>query len=162
MGAQLRGAARVIAVDLDDQRLAAAAARGCDTINPDKDDLAERVLNHTDGLGADCSIEAVGSADLITAAAAVTRHGGRVAVIGVLTEPVASLPWMLFFMKNLTLRTGLVNPQNYIPKLMALIEQGRLDPTVIISHRLPLSEGARGYEIFANHEERALKVVLAP
>jgi threonine dehydrogenase-like Zn-dependent dehydrogenase len=65
-------------------------------------------------------------------------------------------------MKNLSLRTGLVNPQNFIPRLMPLIEQGRLDPTVIISHRLPLSEGAHGYEIFAGHKENALKVVLTP
>ncbi len=85
-----------------------------------------------------------------------------IAVIGVLSEPVANLPWMLFFLKNLTLRTGLVNPQNYVPKLMALIEQGRLDPTLIIIHRLPLSVGARCYEIFAYHRERALKVVLTP
>ena len=83
-------------------------------------------------------------------------------MVGVLTEPMSSHPWMLFFMKNLTLRAGLVNPQIYIPKLMRLIEQGRIDPTVIISHRLPLSDGARGYEIFAEHKERALKVVLTP
>jgi len=162
MSAYLRGAARVIAVDLDDERLELAAKRGCDTVNPDKANLGELVLEWTSGMGADCAIEAVGSADLITQAAAVTRAGGRVAVIGVLTEPMANLPWMLFFMKNLTLRTGLVNPQNYIPKLMALIEQGRLDPTAIISHRLPLADGARGYEIFSEHKERALKVVMTP
>ncbi len=162
MSAHLRGAARVVAVDLDDERLELAAKRGCDTVNPDKANLGELVLEWTNGVGADCAIEAVGRADLITQAAAVTRAGGRVAVIGVLTEPMASLPWMLFFMKNLTLRTGLVNPQNYIPKLMALIEQGRLDPTAIISHRLPLSDGARGYDIFAGHKERALKVVMTP
>lgn len=162
MSARLRGAARVIAVDLDDERLELAAKRGCDTVNPQKADLGEQVLEWTGGLGADCAIEAVGRADLITQAATLTRAGGRVAVIGVLTEPMASLPWMLFFMKNLTLRTGLVNPQNYVPKLMALIEQGRLDPTVIISHRLPLSDGPHGYEIFSEHKERALKVVMTP
>ena len=54
-----------------------------------------------------------------------------------------------------------MNPQNFIPKLIPLIEQGRFDPTEIISHRMPLSEGVRGYEIFARHEEKALKVVLS-
>jgi threonine dehydrogenase-like Zn-dependent dehydrogenase len=68
----------------------------------------------------------------------------------------------VLFMKNLSLRTGLVNPQVYIPRLLPLIEQGRIDPTVIISHRLALSEGPRGYEIFAGHKENALKVVLKP
>ena len=92
----------------------------------------------------------------------LARHGGRIAVIGVLTEPVATLPWFVLFMKNLSLRTGLVNPQNYIPRLLPLIETGRLDPTVIISHRLPLSDGPRGYDVFAHHKENVLKVVLQP
>ena len=158
----LRGAARVIAVDLDEGRLERARQLGCDAVNPTKTNLGERVLELTHGVGADAAIEAVGREDLITQAAMVTRPGGRVAVIGVLTAPTANLPWFLVFMKNITLRTGLVNPQNFIPKLMPLIEQGRLDPTVIISHRLPLSEGPHGYEIFAGHKENALKVVLQP
>lgn len=162
LSARLRGAARVIAVDLDDQRLEHAAKRGFVTLNPSTADLADRVLELTNGAGADSAIEAVGRADLIAQAAGVVRAGGHIAVIGVLTEPMATLPWLVFFMKNLTVRTGLVNPQVYIPKLMSLIEQGRIDPTAIISHRLPLAEGPRGYEIFAEHQERALKVVLSP
>jgi threonine dehydrogenase-like Zn-dependent dehydrogenase len=158
----LRGAARVIAVDLDEGRLERARQLGCDAVNPSKTNLGERVLELTHGVGADASIEAVGREDLILQAAMVTRPGGRVAVIGVLTAPTATLPWFLLFMKNLSVRTGLVNPQIFIPKLMPLIEQGRLDPTVIISHRLPLSEGPHGYEIFAGHKENALKVVLSP
>jgi len=162
MCALLRGAARVIAVDLDDQRLARAAKLGCETVNSSKENLGERVLEATHGLGADATIEAVGRADLITQAAMITRPGGRIAVIGVLTEATATLPWFLLFMKNLSLRTGLVNPQNFIPKLLPLIENGRLDPTVIVSHRLPLSDGPRGYDVFANHKENVLKVVLQP
>ena len=119
------------------------------------------MLELTAGVGADSVIEAVGNADLITQAAMLLRAGGKLAVIGVLTEPMLSIPWAVFFMKNLTVRTGLVNPQRTIPKLITLIEQGRLDPTEIISHRLSLSEGVRGYEIFARHEEKALKIVLS-
>jgi threonine dehydrogenase-like Zn-dependent dehydrogenase len=162
MSALLRGAARVIAVDLDDERLERARALGCETLNSSRENLGERVLELTNGLGADAAIEAVGRADLITQAAMITRHGGRIAVIGVLTEPTATLPWFLLFMKNLSLRTGLVNPQNFIPKLLPLIESGRLDPTLIITHRLPLSDGPRGYDVFAHHKENVLKVVLQP
>ncbi len=162
MSAILRGAARVIAVDLDDGRLERARQLGCDAVNPSKQNLGEKVLEWTDGLGADASIEAVGRADLITQAAMITRPGGRIAVIGVLTEPTATLPWFLMFMKNLTLKTGLVNPQNFIPRLLPLVAANRIDPTVIISHRLPLSEGPTGYEIFAGHKENVLKVVLKP
>jgi len=160
MCARLCGAARVIAVDPDEQRLELARSLGCDTLNPSKTNLAEYVLSVTGGLGADATIEAVGRGDLITQAAVLTRPGGRIAVIGVVAEPLVQLPWILFFMKNLTVRTGLVNPQVYIPRLLPLIEQGRLDPTCIITHRLPLSAGVHGYEIFAGHQENVLKVVL--
>ena len=120
----------------------------------------ERFANLETGQSA--TIDAPLVLELITQAAMVTRPGGRIAVIGVLTEATATLPWFLFFMKNLSLRTGLVNPQCCIPRLLPLIEQGRLDPRVIISHRLPLSDGPRGYDVFAHHKENVLKVVLQP
>jgi threonine dehydrogenase-like Zn-dependent dehydrogenase len=159
--AELRGAARVIAVDLDEGRLAAARARGCDTVNPASESLLERVQALTGGAGADAAIEAVGHPDLVRDAVLATRPGGRIAVVGVITQGV-ELPWPLLFLKNLTLRTGLVNPQAHVSRLLPLVASGRLDPTDIISHRLPLDEGVHGYELFAAHRDGALKVVLSP
>jgi threonine dehydrogenase-like Zn-dependent dehydrogenase len=75
---------------------------------------------------------------------------------------LARLPWFALFGKSLALRTGIVSPQNHVATLLPWIESGRLDPTAIITHRLPLSAGPRGYELFANHEDGALKVALAP
>ena len=72
------------------------------------------------------------------------------------------IEWPLFFAKNLTLRTGLVNPQVYIPRLLPWIEEGRLDPTEIISHRFSLEDGAQAYRMFAEHRDDVLKVVLEP
>ena len=115
----------------------------------------------TDGRGADCVIEAVGQSALIHKAIEVARPGARIAAIGVITGGPIELPFMEgIFAKNLTLRSGLVAPQVYVPKLLPLIERGRLDPTEIITHRMPLDDGARGYQVFANHEEDVLKVVL--
>jgi len=159
--AQLRGAARVIAVDLDASRLARAAARGCETIDPARENVAERVLAATGGRGADAVIEAVGRPELIQQALLLARAGGRIAVIGLCLAPVEIQPALLF-LRNLSLRSGLVNPQRHVPKLLAAIEAGRLDPTEIITHRLALADGVRGYELFARHEDGALKVVLAP
>ncbi len=159
--AQLRGAATVLAVDLDDARLARARERGCLTVNPASEDLGERVRELTHGEGADAVIEAVGQAALVQQAVTLVRSGGHVAVIGVLMTEL-TLPWPLLFNNNITLRTGLVSPQVYIPRLLPLIERGLLDPTEIISHRFDLDEAARGYEIFANHAEGAMKVVLRP
>ncbi|MEZ4215534.1 MAG: alcohol dehydrogenase catalytic domain-containing protein [Myxococcota bacterium] len=162
-GAQLRGASQVFAVDLDDARLARARARGCTPVNPRTQDVKETVREATRGRGADCAIEAIGLPSLVAQAIDVVRFGGRVAVIGVMPAGDVALPWTTGVMgRNLTLRSALVEPQNYVPKLLPLIEQGRLDPTEIITHRLPLADGARGYEIFAAHDEDALKVVLTP
>jgi threonine dehydrogenase-like Zn-dependent dehydrogenase len=159
--AQVRGAAQVIAVDPDPGRLARAAERGCLTVNPTKEDVAARVLELTGGAGVDSAIEAVGKAELVAQAAVVTRPGGRVAVIGVILAPF-EVAWPIFFNKNLTLRTGLVNPQVFIPHLLPLIESGRLDPSEIISHRLPLAQGREAYQLFAAHRDNVLKVVLQP
>jgi len=161
--ALIRGAACVIAVDLDEGRLAKAAARGCRPLNPTREDVSEVARELTGGRGADCAIEAVGKAELVLAAADAVRVGGRVSVVGVITGGEVSLPFMTSMTgKNLTLRSGIVNPQRYYPELMRLIRQGRLHPEEIITHRLSLADGVRGYEIFDAHEEDVLKVVLEP
>lgn len=159
--AELRGASRILAVDLDDERLARARARGYDVVNPSREDLHARVLEATGGRGADAVIEAVGRPDLVAKALEVVRHGGRVSFVGIVTEPAPFFLGLLLF-KNLTLRSGIVSPQVYWPKLLPLIERGRLDPTEIISHRLPLADGVRGYQLFDEHSDGALKVVLQP
>ena len=162
-GALLRGAACVIAVDLDDGRLAKAEARGCLPLNPRESDLGETVNQLTQGRGADCVIEAVGKPELVQQAIELCRHGGRVAVIGVIAGVDVELPFLLGMTgKNITLRSGMVNPQRYWPELLQLIRQERLKPEEIITHRLSLDEGIRGYEIFDAHEEDVLKVVLTP
>jgi threonine dehydrogenase-like Zn-dependent dehydrogenase len=159
--AELRGAARIVAVDLDDERLARARARGYDTVNPARDDVAARVLEWTGGRGADAAIEAVGKAELVAKAIEVVRHGGRVAVVGVALEP-APFSFGVLLLKHLTLRSGIVSPQAHWPKLLPLIEAGRLEPAEIVTHRLPLAEGVRGYQLFDEHRDGALKVVLRP
>ena len=80
---------------------------------------------------------------------------------GVIVAPV-ELPWALFLMRNLSLRAGLVNPQCHVGPLFSLIESGRLDPTEIITHRLPLSDGIAAYEMFAERRDDVLKVMLTP
>ena len=63
-------------------------------------------------------------------------------------------------LKNITLMSGAANIQAHMDEVIELIRHGRLDPSVIISHRLPLSEAAKGYELFDQKE--ALKVVIDP
>ena len=144
-------------------RVLVSCTIGGGPLNPSRTHLKERVLELSHGLGADCAVEAVGNAQLVRDAIDVVRPGGHVSVVGVVMEPEVQIPLLSQVMgKNLTFRSGIVNPQRYIPELMPLIESGRLDPTEIITHRMSLDEGVRGYEIFDAHEDDVLKVVLTP
>lgn len=161
--AALFGPSAIVAVDLDDERLARARERGCVSVNPTKQDLDEVVLNLSHGRGADVAIEAVGNPDLVRRCIEVVRQGGRVSVVGVITSDLVEIPIMNGIMgKNVTFRAGMVEPQKFIPRLLPMIEQGKLDPSEIITHRMPLENAVEGYRIFANHEENVLKVVLEP
>jgi len=159
--AQIRGAARVIAVDLDEARLAHARKIGCETVHPEKENLVARVLELTGGEGADSVIEAVGRPELVASSALLLRPGGIISVVGVIVASI-EIPWAVYLMRNLSLRGGLVNPQRHIPRLLPLIETGRLDPTELITHRMPLSETVAGYEMFAERRDGVLKIMLEP
>jgi alcohol dehydrogenase len=159
--AQLRGAARVVAVDPDRTRLEQARRRGCIGVDPEREDLPARVAEISGGRGADSVIEAVGHPELVATATALAGPGGRIAVAGVLVAPV-EFPWAPVFAKSLCLRSGLVSPQRRALQLLALLDSGRLDPAELVTHRLPLARASEAYEIFAGHREEVLKVLLEP
>lgn len=160
--AALFGPSAIVAVDLDDHRLERARHRGCVAVNPSRESLVDRVNELTDGRGADAAIEAVGRAELVAGALEILRPGGRISAIGVISGSI-ELPFLNgLFAKSVTLRTGIVTPQTHFTRLLPLIERGRLDPTEIITHRLPLEDGIEGYRVFAEHRDRCLKVVLQP
>ena len=89
----------------------------------------------------------------------LVRPGGRVANVGVHGHP-ATLHLEKLWIKDVTITTGLVDT-NTTPRLMQLIAEGKLDPTVFATHRFPLEETMGAYEVFANAGANdALKVVL--
>jgi len=80
-------------------------------------------------------------------------------VIGVLMGKEVPVYFMATLTgKNITLRSGIVSPQYYIPELLPMIEQGRLDSTEIIAQRISLNEGDKGYGVFDSHEQMRLKL----
>src|SRR5690606_41546629 len=66
------------------------------------------------------------------------------------------------FDKGLTFKMGQTHVQALLPELLEHIEQGRLSPDIIISHRLPLAEAASGYELFDKHQDECRKGLLLP
>jgi alcohol dehydrogenase len=151
---------RIVAIDLDDGRLERAAQFGADTtINNSREDAVARIMELTDGLGADAAVEAVGVPQTFELATELVRPGGHVANIGVHGRP-ATLHLETLWARNVTVTTGLVDTST-IPQLMRLVAQGRLDPTVFATHRFALGDTMAAYDTFADAASTgALKVVL--
>jgi alcohol dehydrogenase len=162
LSAQLFGPATVLAIDRIGYRLETARRYGAVTIDASKENVLQRVMELTDGQGPHAVIEAVGAPETVHLAFELVRVGGTVSVVGVLIQQDFAFPMGTAFMKDLTFRIGLVNVPRYIPTLLPLIRSGRLDPTALISHRLPLVDGERAYALFDRREDGCLKVALQP
>jgi alcohol dehydrogenase len=160
MTAALFTPAHIIAIDLADTRLARAREFGADiTINNGDDDALARVMELTSGLGVDVAIEAVGLPETFELCTELIRPGGRVANVGVHGNPV-TLHLETLWIRDVTLTTGLVDAVT-TPMLLRLIEGGKLDPTLFVTHRFELGEAEKAYDVFANSATtNALKVVL--
>jgi alcohol dehydrogenase len=151
---------RIVSIDLDDGRLESAKRFGATmTINNGRENAVARIMELTDGLGADVALEAVGVPDTFELATELIRPGGRVANIGVHGKP-ATLHLEKLWTRDVTITTGLVDT-NTIPQLMRLVASGRLDPSPFATHRLPLSDTMAAYDTFADAANTgALKIVL--
>jgi threonine dehydrogenase-like Zn-dependent dehydrogenase len=90
------------------------------------------------------------------------RKGGTVSVPGVYGGFDDKIPLGAFMNKALRLKTGQTHVQHYMRPLLAKIEKGEIDPSFVITHRLPLDEAPRGYEMFLHKQDGCMKVVLKP
>ena len=160
MTARLHTPGHIVAVDLDDSRLAKALDFGADVVvNSGDGDPIGRVMELTEGMGADVAIEAVGIPETFELCAELIRPGGRLANVGVHGHP-ATLHLEKLWIRDVLITTGLVDTFT-TPKLLKLIASGRLDPTAFATHRFSLEETMEAYDVFgAAAETNALKVVL--
>ncbi|MFD6906590.1 alcohol dehydrogenase family protein [Streptomyces sp. NPDC060077] len=157
--ASILGAATVLAVDPLPARRALAEEHGAVGLAPGPD-LAEQVCGLTGGRGADVVLEAVGTDASLLSALEIVRPRGTVCAVGAHASEAMPMPTRLAFGKELTLRFAVGDPISVREPLMNLVRTGRLDPTFVISHRLPLAEAAEGFRLF--DAGRASKVVLIP
>lgn len=160
MCAQLFGPARTFVVDMVDSRLEIAQELGGIPVNASQVNPIEWILEHTEGNGADSSIEAVGASASVDTAIRCVRGGGTVSAVGVPAEFTADFPYYHMWEKSLTFRSGRSNVQKYMRPLLDLIAAGRLQPEKIISHRMKLDDAAEAYRMFDARE--ATKIVLTP
>lgn len=161
MNALTYSPAIVYVVDVAEDRLKLAESIGGAPVDGSKENPVVALQSRTDDRGADVIIECVGSPPAFTTALNAVRPGGTVAVIGVYTEFSYDFPLGEIYRRGITVAMGgLTNVQGHWTRVLEQVKAGNIDPTVIISHTLPLEEGVRGYEMFDNKE--AMKVVLKP
>jgi len=161
LGAKLFSPSHVVAIDLATSRLDAAKQFGADIlVNNRDDDPVARVLELTDGLGADVAIEAVGVPDTFELCTRLVRPGGHVANVGVHGKP-ATLHLEDLWIKNVTITTGLVDTYS-TATLLRLVATHQIDAARFVTHRFGLDEFLDAYDIFGRAAETgALKVALS-
>jgi threonine dehydrogenase-like Zn-dependent dehydrogenase len=157
--AKLAGA-RVIAIDSVEQRLAVAESFGATPLHLTEQDVRGEVKKLTEGRGGvDVSIDAVGHTDVLDMAIRLTRACGRVQCIGIYAER-GEIHLGLAWLKSLTVRGGQANVIAHLDPVLAMLGDGRLDPTALVTGHMSLDEAPEAYEIFDRRE--ALKIVLTP
>ncbi len=182
------GAEKVIVIDHYEERLELAKQNNenVETINFDDKEVYDRVKDLTGGRGPDSCIDAVGleshgtSPDALLDWAQVytfmetgrphalrqaiycCRKGGTVSIPGVYGGFLNQFPMGAAFGKGLTFKMGQTNMHKYLPKLLSAIEEGKIDPSFVISHKLKLSEAPTGYDRFNEDKNTWRKIVLNP
>jgi threonine dehydrogenase-like Zn-dependent dehydrogenase len=163
LAARELGAERVFALDALPERLALAERWGAEPVDvrgDGRNDAAAAIREATGGRGADAAVEAVGSPEATRLAFDLVRPGGTIGAVGVHTESHLAIAPGEVYDKNLTYRAGRAPARAYMERLLPLIRSGRYDLAALISHRLPLAEGPRAYDLFDRKLEGCTKVVL--
>ena len=181
------GAERVIGIDRFPERLRMAReAVGAIPINYEEADIYEALNEMTGGRGPDACIDAVGMEAhapgfvgvydrakqammletdrpiALRQAIMACRNGGTVSVIGVYGGFIDKFPMGSVMNRSLTIRTGQCHVHRYLRPLLERIQNGEIDPSFVITHRMRLDDAPEGYAKFLNKQEDCIKIVLKP
>ncbi|MCW3100470.1 MAG: Alcohol dehydrogenase GroES domain protein [Chthonomonadaceae bacterium] len=184
--AYMLGAERVIAIDRFPERLQMAQQFGAEVIDYEQVDVGSTLKEMTGGRGPDSCIDAVGMEahgmtldniydkgmqmarigtdrpHVLRQAIMSCRKGGTVSIPGVYGGLLNMLPIGAAHAKSLTFKMGQTHVHRYLPILMESIEKGRIDPSAIITHRVPLADAPDAYAMFKNKTDGCVKVVMTP
>jgi len=159
--ARVHGAARVLALDLQGDRLALAERMGAIPVNVAERNAQMAVSSLTEGRGADIVIEAVGTESSFETAVEVVRRGGTVTVAGMYVSETVPVQLGVYWTRALDLRfAGICPIHAWWDRALEAVADGRIDPIPLISHRAPLEDAPHMYELF--EARLATKVVLTP
>ena len=150
-GCRLQGAERIIAVDLSEERRELARGQGATETMPGGDDVVERILEETDGFGADFTFEATGNVAVMRQAVEAARMAwGQCTVAGVAGkgETLDVVPRLLITGRRIAGSSfGGVKGRDGVPRLVDRYLAGEIDVDPFISHRIALDDVNRGFEL---------------
>lgn len=156
-----KGCSRVIATDLNSQRLEVAKSLGADVaINVGEEDAASRVKELTNGRGADVALEVVGATATIKSAIDCTRKGGSVTIVGNLA-PTIELPLQSVVTREISIFGSCASAGEY-PACVDLLATGMIKVESMITAQAPLEDGHDWFSRLYEGEPNAMKVVLCP
>jgi threonine dehydrogenase-like Zn-dependent dehydrogenase len=180
-------AGRIIAIDNVPERLALAKVSGAEVINFDEVDIHETLMELTEGRGPDRCIDAVGCEahaggtldgmvdsvktslmlatdrpHVLRQAIYACRKGGTISIPGVYIGFGDKIPIGAAMNKGLTIKQGQTHTHKYMPMLLEKVQAGVIDPSFLITHEVPLNDAPQAYEMFKNHDDGCIKVVLKP
>lgn len=182
------GAGRVIAIDRVPERLEMARVHGrAEVLNFEEDEIHDRLIEMTGGRGPDACIDAVGAEahgtgsldavvdrakqamklsmdrpHVLRQAIMACRKGGTLSIPGVYFGLLDKIPFGALVGKGLTVKSGQTHVQRYLAPLLDKIESGEIDPSFVITHRIPLEAAPDAYEKFRKKEDGCIKVVIKP
>ena len=185
--AWMLGAGRVVAIDRVPERLKMARDGKAETINFEEVDVYDALMEMTKGRGPDRCIDAVGAeahagssigamADKAKASVGLAtdrphtlreaimccRKGGTVSIPGVYIGFPDKIPMGAAMNKALTFKMGQTHVQKYKEHLLKTIVDGKIDPSFVITHEVPLEKGPEMYKTFRDKQDGCIKVVLKP
>jgi len=183
----LLGAGRVIAIDRFPERLELARKANAETLDYEEvDDIVEVLKEMTGGIGPDACIDAVGMeahgqsilalwdvakqktglfpdrTTVLREAIQACRKGGTVSLPGVYAGFIDKMPLGTAFGKGLTFKMGQTHVHRYMRPLLKEIQESRIDPASIITHRINLEDAPQAYRSFREKEDHCIKVVMKP
>ncbi|MDR1447125.1 MAG: zinc-binding dehydrogenase, partial [Treponema sp.] len=162
-GAKALGAGKVIAIARNAERLGRAEHFGADIlINSAEENVIEKVRVETGGIGADIVCEAAGAAETINQCFDIVRKAGRIYLYGLPGDREAiQFPVMNINLNQLEIYGAVGEPRVWKP-LLTLIASGRINVKDMVTHRFPLADISRGFEIMRDKKENPIKIVLHP
>jgi len=165
LGARLKGASLIVGIDSNGMRLDVARRMGANvTINPTVDDPVPEIKRLTGGRGVDVAIEALGRQETFENALRAIRPGGTLSSLGVYAGKVVA-PYEAFYAglgDQKIVTTLCPGGKERMRRLMAMIENRRVDLTPLLTHKFALDDIESAFDLFSHQRNGVLKVALYP